>query len=121
MQEGDVNPLIGGKKKCAIFGFCDIRNFTQVTELLHEDIMLFVNKIGELVHSSVYRYGGSANKNIGEAFLMVWPLPNEWYKVGNRSNEILWRRPKNVSVMSDFSILAFIKAIVKIHKDPAIL
>jgi hypothetical protein len=46
MQEGDVNPLIGGKKKCAIFGFCDIRNFTQVTELLHEDIMLFVNKIG---------------------------------------------------------------------------
>jgi hypothetical protein len=52
---------------------------------------------------------------------MVWPLPNEWYKVSNRSNEILWRRPKNVSVMSDFSILAFIKAIVKIHKDPAIL
>ena len=61
--------MIGGKKKCAIFGFCDIRNFTEITEVLQEDIMLFVNKIGELVHSSVYRYGGSANKNIGEAFL----------------------------------------------------
>ena len=27
-KEGDINPLIGGKKKCAIFGFCDIRNFS---------------------------------------------------------------------------------------------
>ena len=46
MKEGDMNPMIDGKKKCAIFGFCDIRNFTEVTELLQEDIMLFVNKIG---------------------------------------------------------------------------
>lgn len=86
MQEGDMNPMIGGKKKCAIFGFCDIRNFTEVTELLQEDIMLFVNKIGELIHSSVYRYGGSANKNIGEAFLMVWPLANDSYKLNSQSN-----------------------------------
>jgi len=38
--------MTGGKKKCAIFGFCDIKQFTEVTELLQEDIMLFVNKIG---------------------------------------------------------------------------
>lgn len=31
MKEGDMNPMIDGKKKCAIFGFCDIRNFTEVT------------------------------------------------------------------------------------------
>ena len=28
MSEGDMNPMIGGKKKCAIFGFCDIKQFT---------------------------------------------------------------------------------------------
>jgi hypothetical protein len=54
--------------------------------------MLFVNKIGELVHSSVYRYGGSANKNIGEAFLMIWPLQDNSYKLNNKTNEISWRR-----------------------------
>lgn len=70
-----MNPLIGGKKKCAIFGFCDIRNFTDATEVLQEDIMIFVNQIGEIVHSAVYRYGGSANKNIGDAFLLVWKIP----------------------------------------------
>ena len=31
---GDINPMIAGKKKCAIYGFCDIRNFTDATEVL---------------------------------------------------------------------------------------
>jgi len=31
---GSVNPLIPGKKILAIFGFCDIRNFLEVTEVL---------------------------------------------------------------------------------------
>ena len=83
--------------------------------------MLFVNKIGELVHSSVYRYGGSANKNIGEAFLLVWPLPNDSYELNNKTNEIVWKKKDYVSVMSDFSVFSFIKVIVKIHKEPAIL
>ena len=34
MNTGDVDPLIAGKKKCAIYGFCDIKNFTEVTEVL---------------------------------------------------------------------------------------
>ena len=29
---GDVDPMIPGKKKNAIYGFCDIRNFTDATE-----------------------------------------------------------------------------------------
>jgi hypothetical protein len=36
IEEGDMNPMIEGKKKCAIFGFCDIRHFTEVTEVLQE-------------------------------------------------------------------------------------
>jgi hypothetical protein len=31
---GDVDPMIPGKKIVAIFGFCDIRNFTDATEVL---------------------------------------------------------------------------------------
>jgi len=26
--------MIPGKKKCAVYGFCDIRNFTDATEVL---------------------------------------------------------------------------------------
>jgi hypothetical protein len=71
-KDGDVNPMLPGIKLMAIFGFCDIRNFTDATEVLKEGVMLFVNEIGEIVHGIVDRYSGAANKNIGDAFLLVW-------------------------------------------------
>jgi hypothetical protein len=33
---GDVDPMMAGKKVISIFGFCDIRNFTDATEILQE-------------------------------------------------------------------------------------
>jgi hypothetical protein len=34
--------------------------------------MIFVNEIAYIVHGIVDRYLGAANKNIGDAFLLVW-------------------------------------------------
>ena len=34
--------------------------------------MVFVNEIAEVVHSIVDTFIGSPNKNIGDAFLLVW-------------------------------------------------
>jgi class 3 adenylate cyclase len=39
--------------------------------------MLFVNEIGEIVHGVVDQYTGAANKNIGDAFLLVWKFMEE--------------------------------------------
>lgn len=75
MGQGDINPMIAGKKKMAIFGFCDIHHFTDINEVLEQDIMVFVNSIAFVVHSTIDRFLGAANKNIGEAFLIVWRLP----------------------------------------------
>lgn len=69
--------MLPGVKEVNIFGFCDIRNFTDATEVLEEGVMLFVNEIGEIVHGTVDRYSGAANKNIGDAFLLVWKIPKE--------------------------------------------
>jgi hypothetical protein len=33
-RSGTVDPMLPGKKIMAIFGFCDIRNFTDATEIL---------------------------------------------------------------------------------------
>ena len=40
---GEVDPMLPGKKVMAIFGFCDIRNFTDATEVLQTGVMVFVN------------------------------------------------------------------------------
>jgi len=73
---GDLDPMIPGKKMVAIFGFCDIRCFTDATEILQEGVMEFVNSIAQIVHMEVALHGGSANKNIGDAFLLVWKFPS---------------------------------------------
>ena len=74
--KGEINPMIPGKCVEAIFGFCDIRKFTDATEQLQEDVMLFVNSIASIVHRHAVESGGDPNKNIGDAFLIVWTLPD---------------------------------------------
>ncbi|MEW5318157.1 MAG: hypothetical protein WDW38_009402 [Sanguina aurantia] len=59
--EGDINPMMPGKRMVAVFGFCDVRRFTDTTEVL--------------LHTAVAVHGGAANKNIGDAFLLVWKFP----------------------------------------------
>ena len=60
-----------------IFGFCDIREFTAATECLREDVMLFVNGVAQIVHDIVLSNGGYPNKNVGDAFLVVWKPPKD--------------------------------------------
>ena len=74
--QGDLNPMTAGVKTYAIFGFCDIHHFAETTEILQEDIMTFVNQIAEITHSQTTKNGGSSNKNLGEAFLLVWKYKN---------------------------------------------
>lgn len=71
---GELNPMIPGVRVNAIFGFCDIRDFTFATEGLQQDVMIFVNKIADITHRHVVKSGGHPNKNIGDAFLLVWKL-----------------------------------------------
>lgn len=78
--------MIPGTKILGIFGFCDIRNFTDTTEILQEDVMIFVNEIAEIVHGIVDMYSGSANKNIGDAFLLVWKFADEFVDINPINN-----------------------------------
>lgn len=38
-----------------VFGFCDIRQFTDATECLQEEVMVFVNRIAEIVHRATHK------------------------------------------------------------------
>ena len=77
LLRGKFDPVQPGVKITAIFGFCDIRNFTDCCEVLREAVMIFTNQIARIVHSSVHASGGDVNKNIGDAFLAVWKLSEE--------------------------------------------
>lgn len=74
MKSEGFDPMIPGKRMHAAFGFCDIRQFTDATECLQTRVMMFTNQIGEIVHTACHQFSGAANKNIGDAFLIVWRL-----------------------------------------------
>ena len=71
---GTLQAMVPGRRVTAIFGFCDVRSFTETTELLQEEICEFINAIAEILHAEVALHGGSANKNIGDAFVSGSPL-----------------------------------------------
>eukprot|EP00923_Selenidium_pygospionis_P054336 GHVN01094665.1.p1 GENE.GHVN01094665.1~~GHVN01094665.1.p1 ORF type:complete len:911 (-),score=217.07 GHVN01094665.1:119-2851(-) len=129
----NVNPMIPGRKVTAVFGFCDIRNFTDTTEVLREEVMVFVNRIAEIVHTVVDDFSGSANKNIGDAFLMVWKFPERHpYNEGevkcrinseDNSSSFYAREVIDREVISrtvEMAIMSFLKIIARMCRCPAL-
>jgi class 3 adenylate cyclase len=101
-SEGNRLDLTGaGTLIHSIFGFCDVRNFTDTTECLQEEVMLFVNRIAHILHSIVVQCSGSANKNIGDAFLLTWKIDDSF-------------TPLQVSSLADQALLAFCKALIEL-------
>jgi len=71
-DSAQLDLMIRGRKKECAYGFCDIRQFTDTVECLQDQVMLFTNSVGEIIHQACHDNNGEPNKNIGDAFLIVW-------------------------------------------------
>lgn len=98
-----LNLLQGGVMIRSIFGFCDVRQFTDTTECLQEEVMLFVNRIAHILHGIVVQCSGAANKNIGDAFLLTWKIEKEYSE-------------EKISALADQALLTFCKSLIEINK-----
>jgi class 3 adenylate cyclase len=72
-----VNALLPGIRIYAVVGFCDIHHFDDCLLLLERDVLTFVNTIAEIVHSVAGHWGGQCNKNLGNAFIIIWRIGDE--------------------------------------------
>ena len=130
----ELIPKMKGKKKSAIFMFCNIRDFDKINLALEEDTMIFVNEIADIVHSSVDRFKGAINKNIGDSFLSVWKFYNEIKSKRKRfpnynnvptykKDNLLEIDPLNpqINIIADCSVLACLRIILKINKNQNII
>eukprot|EP00386_Alphamonas_edax_P009943 GDKI01032478.1.p1 GENE.GDKI01032478.1~~GDKI01032478.1.p1 ORF type:complete len:848 (-),score=288.72 GDKI01032478.1:159-2702(-) len=115
--DGELNIMIPGKKITAIFGFIDIRRFTDATEALQEDVMVFVNLVGTISHTCAHVWNGAANKNVGDAFLFTW-------KIGY-ANEVLTTtkettRQLYAAELANKALVSFVKCIVEVRRSPQV-
>jgi class 3 adenylate cyclase len=106
-----------GVTVACIFLFCDIRQFTDATECLQEEVFVFTNRIAGVVHSICHSYGGSANKNVGDAFLVSWLLEDEGANAGTRFNQ---RSPQTLSAknsQADKALLSVVRICMALQYD----
>lgn len=108
-----------GSTVSCIFLFCDIRNFTDATECLQEEVFVFTNRIAAVVHSICHSYGGAANKNVGDAFLLSWSLEDG--EAGKNSTSGDRIRGDGVlkakSNQADKALLSVIKICISLYYD----
>jgi len=72
-----LEPMLPGVKLDGMVGFIMLVEFGVVTQCMGEDVMLYANYVGEVIHDCVMKYNGSPNKNMGGAILCVWK-DGEW-------------------------------------------
>ena len=122
----ELNPIIKGKMKMAIFCFCDIKQFIKVNEALQENTIVFVNEIAEIVHLCVDKYGGAPNKNMGDAFLNVWKFKkksNIKFKKNILEDDVQTFNPElnENRLICDLSLLSTLSIIININSHEKIL
>ena len=83
--------------------------------------MLFVNEIGEIVHGLVDQFSGAANKNIGDAFLLVWKFPEEDV-IREEDDEILLDLESDrIYQIADMAVVSFVKIMSGLKKSRKLL
>ena len=78
--------------------------------------MVFVNEIGEIVHGVVDQYSGAANKNIGDAFLLVWKFMDEDMIQEDEDTMYLADNTRTHQLV-DMSVISFVKIIANIKRS----
>mmetsp|Transcript_26988 Transcript_26988/g.63138 ORF Transcript_26988/g.63138 Transcript_26988/m.63138 type:complete len:906 (+) Transcript_26988:272-2989(+) len=126
---GDTKPgqklnLLGGAEEIwSIFGFCDIRNFTDTTECLQTEVMTFVNKVAHVLHGIIEDCNGAANKNIGDAFLLSWKLPAAPNGESDPNTYASNHKgfPKKKQYLFDKALYAFLKFVAELYRNDAFI
>jgi len=88
----------------AIFGFCTIADFMEVTDVLLDKVQVFVNQIAQLVHLCAHEYYGMPAPSEGHSFLLTWCLTR--HPEGKRQK------------LADMSMATLMQIVARVSKSP---
>ena len=71
--------------------------------------MLFVNRIAHILHNTIVRCEGAANKNIGDAFLLTWKLDK------NLSTDDSTDSATKDSRSADLALYAMLRSLINLN------
>jgi hypothetical protein len=74
LADGEFDPVHPGMRMYGIYGTCNIERFIDTSECLQEDVTVFINILGEIIHGAVTTCGGLVSQNMSDSFLLIWKL-----------------------------------------------
>jgi class 3 adenylate cyclase len=132
-QGGELNIMQTGKYVEAVYGFVGIADFADLTECLLEEVLVFVNKIARIVHTSTNEWYGAANKNMGDSFFLIWTLPSAevmakmssqreaFSKSASTEMDDFYGDEFDMSFLADSALLSSIKIVAEIRRASDLL
>jgi class 3 adenylate cyclase len=93
-----------------------VRDFTAVTALLEEEVICFINCVGFIIQGCVHRWSGVANKNVGDAFVVLWKAPE--IEISKQMGPHTADAVNKVSEIADRSLMGFVKIIAECRRSP---
>jgi len=106
-----INALVPGKKVRAIFGFCDVRRFTDCTECFQAEVLVFMNRIADFAHVAVHENHGHATMNLGDAFQFAWLLHENRYGMKGESAS------EQKAIVADSALRSMLRIIIETSCD----
>lgn len=141
-----VDPLLPGVRVYVVVGFCDIHHFDEVLVKLNDGILTFVNTVASVVHESVVHWDGQCNKNLGQAFVILWRIADEQSllnlvktssfrkkadsdKAGDgeggekqhKKQLVDLRRVPGIDTLADHALIGYLKIIAEINRNKGLL
>ena len=75
--------------------------------------MLFVNEIALIVHTCVDKYSGTCNRNLGDAWLLAWKVPESETMISEDKNgetqKLIKTDSKIVNNLADLALASLLK------------
>ena len=76
IESGEARMDLTGQRRKITLLFCDIRNFTGISEQMPaEDLLKMLNRYYELVAEQVFRHGGTLDKFMGDGVMVLFGAP----------------------------------------------
>lgn len=84
-SSGALVPIAPGRRVQAVFMFVQVHQFFDITDALHENVLIFLNRVAQLVHAIAGQYGGFPYESSGLGTTsLVFLLP---YRAGSQTDE----------------------------------
>lgn len=81
-----------------------------------------MNKVAHIVHSIAFENLGSPEKNYGDAFLLVWKIPEPELNRNEISGNIrIEENSRITNNLADLTVFTITKIFARINRDPEIL